>query len=201
MPKRLVLEVSYLKNEWDDSQALEFMPFMDKGQAIYEILNERLPREATAAKLFHLRKYGGEVFFRSLTHLHVDDQLPAEPRVISRAQTEKIEASAQEQFALHSEDLQDLVSVVRQYEAKNVKVALVLAPYLESYRMKVTNLPDWAAAINSSLQTAGLDAKLVDYSSMLASTAFSDHVHLNRDGQQQFTNHLLNLMSELKRGD
>ncbi len=61
-PRLVIIEISYLKSEWDDSLAAEFLPYAEYGDSTRSLLNDRLPKQMMAADIFNLRRFGGQLF-------------------------------------------------------------------------------------------------------------------------------------------
>ena len=194
-PDVIVIEISYLKNEWDDSQAADFLPFTKHGTATADLLSRRLPKEMNAAKIFHLRGYGGQQFFRSLANLRKDDQQPTGKKPVNNEALTAISEKDIESFAVDPNDLHSLCELISRCNEQNIKVKVILAPYLELYRDKIANLDEWLSQIRTALSKAGVDAEVINDSEVFGDPdLFSDHVHLNREGQRQYTLRVLDLL-------
>jgi len=186
-PKFCFIEVSYLKNDWDDALAAEFIPYASYGKHTNELLWERLPKHMIADQIFHLRRFGGQQFFRSLTFLKKSDQEEASKRSMTAAAEAALDSSPEAVYASSKETLAAFAALVATLEQSDVKVTLIFAPIQETFRNKIAGLPEWiqqvAAATNHSVR---------DYSAGLSDRKFfADSVHLNQDGQTMFTEMLL----------
>ena len=187
VPKRVLIEVSYLKNAWDDSLASEFFPYAHLGVQTERILAERLPKRAVATQLFNAHRYGGQQFIRSVLNYKSGDQELASRKMISPAAIEAVQEKDEEEFPHDEETLRQLTYLLDRIEREGGEATLVLAPYLSEYSKKIANLDSWVKNIES---TTGRSVK--NYAHFLPSAEhFSDHVHLNRSGQQTFTQQLV----------
>lgn len=182
-PKLVWIEVSYLKTVWNEASAGEFLPYVSHGESTQAVLSQKLPKQTTAAKLFQLRKFGGQQYFRSLLFLRRSDQKEMMRKTISDAAVAAIKARENEPFETSKSTLDELKNVIDRFASASTEVRLVLAPYLPEYRAKITNLDGWLQSIESHV-----DRPIVDASAAVTDQAmFADHVHLNEKGQLAFT--------------
>ena len=187
LPERVFVEVSYLKNDWDDSFASDFLLWGQFGEHTMSVLDDRLPRRATASRWIHLQRFGSQQFFRALANRHGNDQLLPFRHSISPAAMSAIEQRSEERFESSTDRLGELALILNQWESQGVEVWLVLAPFLDVYRHKVVNLEQWIKRVETQLDRPILDlSELID-----RPHDFADHVHLNRDGQTKMTEFLL----------
>ena len=184
-PEIVLIEISYLKNGWDDSQGAEFLPFVQRGGRTGELLRERLVKETHASDWFHLRRYGGQQFFRSLSYLSKDDQGAAPRRKMGEPAITALGKREPERFSLRREDVVQLRTLLEELEIAGIEVQLVLAPYLAEYHEKIVELNQWLEEVEKML-----GRPIRNESRRITSAEFfSDHVHLNRDGQEPSTGH------------
>lgn len=183
LPKTVIIEVSYLKNPWDDSQGGEFLPFIHHGEETSKVLHRRLAKEATATDILHLRRYGGQQFFLALAHLSKDDQSPTSRSTISEDAITALKQREQIRFPLREEDTAALKLLIENFESKQVNVELVLAPFYGIYCDQIIDLEGWVQRIENAV-----GKPVHNHARTIRSTEFfGDHVHFNRTGQEKFT--------------
>lgn len=189
-PEVLILEVSYLKNPFDTSRAADFLLFADRGTHLARLLADRLPKQMCAARIFQLRRYGGELFFRSLA-ANRQGRHAAMARTITDEQIAAIEQKPIESFGIDETDLATLGEVLQRCHESGARVLLILAPYLAEYRSRIDNLERFATPLREAArQESGI--RYLDGSKTLGEARFfADQVHVNRLGKENFTQWLV----------
>lgn len=196
-PEKLILEVSYLKNQWDDAAGAEFLVWSQFGLHTQSVLRARLPKQIIASQIANLRMYGSQQFFRTVSAKNASQQNEFSNRAIDPTALSAISALGDEQFSLDTKVVDDLDDLLDEWESAGVEVTLVLAPYLDVYRNKVTNLEGWIKHLEAGLQRAVIDASELINDQKL----FSDHVHLNRQGRDMMTDYLVERMKTASSSD
>jgi hypothetical protein len=133
------------------------------------------PVAAAWARVFHLLHYDSEFFLRALLYLRRSDQDWINRNVVAP----ELLSIPVERWHPHShpENVAALARIVRMLRARGIEVRLVIAPYHRATGVDVSDL----------LRDMSPIAPVSNYADAIEeSRYFSDTVHMNLDGSEQF---------------
>lgn len=155
----------------------------------YSMRLARLAREYDernyyASQVASLYAYNSDMFLRSLYYLNETDQGWANRRRILPTLTASVESSPPMAKSWlrtpRNEQLAALKRILAYAAERNIKVALVMTPFLPQYRDKMQDFSSWMDILTEAI---GNDVRIYDYSRVVADERhFQDRIHVNLDG-------------------
>jgi len=184
VPKLIVLEVTSVQASSSSIDGLRpYLAHSDRLRALYASL---FPKSSYGVRVSNLYQFNCEMFFRVCYYLHRSDQSWI---MTSRINDELVAQSESEVtcISLDSpewiENLAALTRISVIARERNIRLQLVIAPYLPSYRRNIQNWPMVVQALSQSVAGRSIS----DYSLALTNTGqFADRMHLNDKGAEAF---------------
>jgi hypothetical protein len=140
------------------------------------------------SKYLPLYKYNNELYYRVLYYLNKSDQNWVNEYRISQSLIDKVNKMNDFDLQLNEKDLNELNRLLAFLNSKNIETTLYIAPYLPSYRSKISNYESNLKKIELYLNTEVLDLSLY----ITEQSYFADRVHTNKKGAILITKKLLN---------
>lgn len=180
-PALLLLDISMCYQP-NDALIAAFSLYTPQSKHIAHLLQKTQPHLYWGSQAFHLVRYNGEVFQRSMFYLNRSDAGWVPQGELSAKLAEQ--AIQQPVIPLYPDSgiLNDLKQIVHLAQAHKTTVRLILNPYYPPYVSKLPHIEDFT---NKITQQTGLPVH--DYSRLLSDrTLFADYTHLNAAGSTQF---------------
>jgi hypothetical protein len=150
-------------------------------QDLARIMLAETPSIGRFNQIFHLTRYNGEVFQRSLYHLNEPDTAwlstaTIPERALQYKKTRQVPAEFDQMAA------QDYKEMVRICKENGIQYKLVVNPYLPDYRQRMT---DFDSMLKSLREFIGEPIR--DYSLTISGhESFSDPMHTNKNGSRDY---------------
>lgn len=184
-PRLIIFEVTNVYSSEDALKDLALFRFVSPRLAALQ--HEFHPRIADAFRVSHLIAFNNELFLRSLYYFRSSDQDWVNRGYIDAALIASVDTMHRVTLALPPRNVAALVRSVNRARRDGIAVALIVTPFLPSYRAKFANYPLWKASLQASL-----GAPILDYSSAVSDDRdFGDRLHLNFTGSRVFLNRLV----------
>ncbi len=181
-PNDLIIEVS-MCNKLNKELIMSFGCYAPYSPELAHLINVYDPKMGIAGELISLVRYNSEVFQRALYYLRKSDENWLINRTISPTMIDAMASRKPYGLSIASEDiLQNLVKTIKLAHAKNIRVHLVVNPYLPAFAAKLDHLQPWKEQISTA---TGLP--VIDYSNAVQGNEFfTDYQHLNVKGSYQY---------------
>ena len=181
-PNDLIIEVS-MCNKLNKELIIGFGCYAPYSPELANLINAYDPKMGIAGELISLVRYNSEVFQRALYYLKRSDENWLINRTISPTMVNAMASRKPYGLSVASESiLQNLVKTIELAQAKNIRVHLVVNPYLPAFAAKLDHLQSWKEQISAA---TGLP--VTDYShAVQGNEFFTDYQHLNVNGSYQY---------------
>jgi hypothetical protein len=187
-PDLILFEAGMLFNKPSDTTLLRnFKLYLDDSERIAEKLKSDALKEFYALKLFKLYKFNSDFFYRNLSYFGENDKSWINNYKMSSKLLKKTEEMKIIELDVNEKSVEIFNDLVKDLRKKNIKVKLLLGPYLPLYKSKISNFDSLVNQISNDT-----DALFYDYSSTLTdSNFFGDRVHTNKEGAMNMADKML----------
>lgn len=183
-PKLVVIEVTSLRASLDVLDDLR--PYVKYSNRLRELYSSLFPASAYGLQVSNLYQYNCEMFYRICYYLGRSDQ----SWIMTNTVKDDLLASSETQVTsipLDSPEWKEnsaaLSRICAAAQERKIKLRLVIAPYLPSYRRNIQNWPE----VLQSLSESAPGFQIADYSLALNDISeFADRMHLNNRGAETF---------------
>ena len=183
-PKLVVIEVTSLRASLDVIGDLR--PYLKYSSRLRELYSSLFPASAYGLQVSHLYQYNCEMFYRIYYYIGRSDQ----SWIMTSRVKDDLLASSETQVTsipLESPEWRQnaaaLSRICATAQERKIKLRLVIAPYLPSYRRNIQN---WTEVLQSLSESAP-GFQIADYSLALSDISdFADRMHLNNRGAETF---------------
>lgn len=183
-PKLVLIEITNIGDPGTHELLNNLGPFAGQSERLQSLMERYIPDKAIFFIVSHLYRYNGDMLPRILFSFKTPDlDMPSAGRITPRMR-EVLATRIVEPLDIAKENVQALLEMIRACQENDIRVALVVAPYLPIHFDRIGNYLEWR---NDIQRIVGNDVPLLDYSVAINSDQyFRDGVHLNNDGVDAF---------------
>lgn len=178
-PKLVIIELTMPGNR--KQLITNFGLYSSYSSDVEALIEQQSKSIGISNKLFHLTRYNGELFQRSVYYLNKDDSNWLLTSTISERALQRQNAPGFD-FEFDREAMDGYKTIIAICKQNNIPFKLVINPYLPDYSKRIKNFDTYKASIRDYLQEP-----IYDFSKSITSIEFfSDPLHLNVDGGREY---------------